>query len=144
MTRFLAVARRFFLGGVVSLLLSLFVLGVSGKAMLNWAMSPNNAAGIFSIFFLVSPIVYLILVVISVIYIRKNGQFAAFHQTQSPITSFFRCLGSDLASPFKCIGNFFAALFNKNAMGRGIMIRRFIGMVFLILFCLAGMGSLLP
>ena len=143
MTRFLAVARRLFLGGVVSLLLSIFVLGIRGKTMLDGAMAHNSIAGFFSIFFLVAPIIYLILVLISTAYIRKHGQFAAVHQQQSPVTSFFRCLGSDLASPFKCIGNFFAALFNKNAMGRGIMIRRFIGMVILILVCLVGMGSLL-
>lgn len=143
MTRFLAVARRLFLGGIVSLLLSIFVLGISGKNLLNSAMAHNSVAGFFSIFFLVSPIVYLIMVLISVAYIRKHGQFAEVHQQQSPVTSFFRCLGSDLASPFKCIGNFFAALFNKNALGREIMIRRFIGMVVLILVCLVGMGLLL-
>lgn len=143
MTRFLAVARRVFLGGLISLLFSLIVLGVKVESMINWVMTHNSMAGFFSVFFLLSPIAYLILVLISVAYVRKHGQFASVHQKQSPIRSFFRCLGSDLASPFKCISNFFAALFNRNALGRGVMIRRFIGMVVLILVCLAGMGSLL-
>ncbi|XCB29622.1 hypothetical protein RQN30_10615 [Arcanobacterium hippocoleae] len=89
MTRVLSVLRRFFLGGFVSLLLSLFLFGIGGKTMLDLAMAHNSMAGIFSIFFLVSPILYLILVLISVAHIRKNGQFAAVHQAQSPVTSFF-------------------------------------------------------
>ena len=144
MTRVLAVFRRAFWGGVVSLLLCLFLFGIDGKSMYNLAMTHNSMEGFFSAYFLISPIMYLILVLISVVYIRKNGQFAAYHQSQSPVITFFRCLGSDLISPFKCIGNFFAALFNRNAMGRGVMILRFFGMVILILTCMAGMGSLLP
>ena len=144
MTRFLAVVRRLFLAGTISLLLSLFLFGVKFSDMMAWATAHNSAQGFFSIFFLVSPILFLVLTIISVIYIRHHGQFAAFHQTQSPVTSFFRCLGHDLVSPFKNIKGFFSALFNKNAMGRGILIFRFFELVVIVLLCLAGMGSLLP
>ena len=70
------------------LLLSKSVLGISGKTMLDGAMAHNSVSGFYSIFFLVAPIVYLILVLISVAYIRKHGQFAAIHQQQSSVTYF--------------------------------------------------------
>ncbi len=143
MTRFLAVIRRLFLAGTISLLLTIFLLGVKFSDMMSLAMAHNSAQGFFSIFFLLSPVLFLLFTIISVIYIRHHGQFAAVHQSQSPVTSFFRCLGSDLMSPFKNIGGFFGALFNKNAMGRGILIFRFVELVIIVLLCLAGMGSLL-
>ena len=143
MTRVLAVLRRILLAGTVSLVFSFIVLGVSGKRMIDLANSHNNIAGIFSLFFLSAPLVYLIMTLLSAIYIRKFGQFAAVHQTQSPVTTFFRCVGSDLVSPFKCIKNFFFAIFSKNVMGKDVIIRRFVGMVILILVCIVGMGSLI-
>ena len=144
MTRFLAVVRRLFLAGTISLLLTLFLFGVKFQDMLSWAMAHNNAQGYFSIFFLASPILFILFTIISVIYIRHHGQFAAVHQQQSPVTSFFRCLGHDLVSPFKNIGGFFGALFNKNAMGRGILIFRFFELVVIVIICLVGVGTLLP
>jgi hypothetical protein len=87
---------------------------------------------------------FLIFTIISVIYIRHNGQFAAIHQQQLPVTSFFRCLGHDLVSSFKNIGGFFSALFNKNVMGRGTLIFRFFVLVVIVVLCLVGVGTLLP
>lgn len=143
MTRVLAVIRRLFLGGTISLLLSLFLFGISWKTMYELAISHNSFAGYFSIFFIVAPVVYLIFVLISVAYIRKHGQFAAVHQSQSKATSFFRCIGSDLASPFKNIKNFVVSLFSKEVTGKSVIIGRFFEMVLLILACMAGIGSLL-
>ena len=143
MTRVLAVLRRLFLGGTVSLLLCLFILGIDANAMFALAKQHNNLAGMFSIFFLAAPIAYVVFTLVSVVYIRKNGQFATVHQSQPWITTLFRCIGSDLASPFKCTLNFFGALFSKKAVGREILVARFLGMLFLIFACLVGMGSLL-
>lgn len=138
MTRFLAIVRRIFWGGTISLLLCIFLFNTGFKTMLNLAIEHNSLQGIFSIFFLLSPILFLLFTIISVAYIRKNGQFAAVHQSQSPVTSFFRCWGHDIIAPFKNIGNFFPTLFNKNAMGRGILIGRFIEMLVLIAVCAIG------
>lgn len=143
MTRFLAIIRRFFWGGTVSLILCLALFGVNFNNMLQLAMSHNSIQGYFSIYFLLSPILFLLFTIISVIYIRHHGQFAAVHQSQSPITSFFRCWGHDIVSPFKNIKGFFMALFSKNVMGKGILIGRFIELVVLVLFCIAGISSLL-
>ena len=143
MTRFLAVIRRLFLAITFSLILSLVLFRVKFSDMLSWAIAHDSVRGFFSIVFLISPILFLVLSIVSVIYIRHHGQFAYVHQTQSPVTSFFRCLGHDLVSPFKNIKNFFAALFNKNAMGRSIFILRFIELVVIILLCVAGIVALI-
>lgn len=143
MTRFLAVIRRLFLGGTVSLLLCLFLFKIDFSRMIELAKAHNSTPGYFSIFFLASPVLFLLFTILSVVYIRHHGQFAAFHQEQSPVTSFFRCLGHDIISPFKNIYNFLGAVFNKNAMGRGILVFRFIELVVLIVICVVGVRSLL-
>lgn len=142
MTRFLAIVRRILWGGTISLLLCIFLFDVSFSSIMGVAHNYTSANGVFAIFFIASPIMYLIFTLISVVCIRRNGQFAAFHQTQSPVTTFFRCWGSDIAAPFKNIGKFFMALFSKNVIGRGILIGRFIEMIILILVCLAGIDIL--
>ena len=111
--------------------------------MLQLALAHNSIQGYFSIYFLLSPLLFLIFTIISVIYIRHHGQFAAVHQSQSPVTSFFRCWGHDIVSPFKNIKDFFMALFSKTVMGKGILIGRFIELVVLVLLCIVGIGSLL-
>ena len=143
MTRFLAVLRRLFLAGTISLMLSLFLFGVKFQDMLTFVKVHNSAQGVFSIFFLASPIMFLLFTIISVIYIRHNGQFATVHQQQSPVTSFFKCFGHDLVSPFKNIVGFFSALFKKNVVGRGILILRFFELVVIVALCFAGIWSLL-
>lgn len=135
MKRFLTVIRRIALAGVVSLIL----LCIAGTTIIDLF----NKHSIAAIFFLVSPLAYLIFVLVSVAYVRKYGQFAETHREHSPVHTVFRCIGSDIASPFKCIGGFFGALFNKNAIGRGVLILRFIGMVVIIFACLVGMGSVM-
>ena len=131
MTRFLAIIRRIFGWGTVFLFLGIFIFGMN-------IASKGSLQGFFAAFFALSPILYFIFTIISVAYIRKHGQFAGIHQEQSPITSFFRCLGHDLAAPFKNIGGFFSALFNKNAVGRKTLIGRFIEMVVMIVICAFG------
>ncbi len=144
MKRFLTIIRRIFLGAIVSLLLCLFLLEIGGNRMIDLAMPPKSFIGVFCLLLIISPIAYILLTIISAAYIRKHGQFAEFHQTQSPVTSFFRCIGHDLASPFVNIKNMFFAIFKKDeTFGRGVIIRRFIGMLVLILFFLAGIGLLL-
>ncbi len=117
----------------------LFLLGVGFQKMLDLALAHNTVQGNFSIFFLLSSVLFLVFTLISVAYIRKHDQFAAVHQEQSPVTSFLRCWGHDIIAPFKNIGNFFGALFHKDAMGRGILIGRFIEMLILIAVCVVGM-----
>lgn len=143
MTRFLAVVRRFFWAGTISLILALTIFGIKFDAMWQLALTHNSVKGWFILFFLLSPILFLILTIVSVIYIRHHGQFADVHRSQSPITSFFRCWGHDIVSPFKNIKNFFGALFDKNAMGREILIGRFIELVVIVLLCIVGLVILL-
>lgn len=131
MTRFLAIVRRIFGWGTVFLFLGIFLVGIN-------IASKGRLQGFFAAFFALSPILYFVFTIISVAYIRKHGQFAEIHQEQSPITSFFRCLGHDLVAPFKNIGGFFSAIFNKNATGRGILIARFIEMIVMIVICAFG------
>ena len=67
MTRVLAVLRRLFLGGSVSLLLCLFILGIDANTMIALAKQHNNLAGVFSIFFLVAPIAYVVFMLVSIV-----------------------------------------------------------------------------
>ena len=135
MKRFLAIVRRIFGWGTIFFLLGLFLCGIKLSA------DTGSIKGFYSGFFVFSPILYLLFAIISVAYVRKKGQFAAVFQEHSPVENFFKCLGTDLAAPFKNIGGFFGALFNKNAMGRGLLIGRFIEMIGIILFC--GLGVLM-
>lgn len=138
MTRILAVVRRVFLGGTVSLLLLIFLFQAGLPDMFHQAAKLGSAQGMFSIFFLSSPIMYLLLVFFSVAYIRKRGQFAAAHQNQPVLVTFLRCCGHDIIAPLKNVRNFISALRNKDAMGRERLIGRFIGMLILIAVCEAG------
>ena len=138
MKRFLAIVRRIFWGGTVSLLLCLFLCRVSFVSMIKMALSHGDIRWIFSVFFTLSPVLFLSFTIISTAYIRHYGQFAAIHREQSPIVSFFRCWWHDLISPFKNVGNFVKALFNKGVIGREIIIVRFIELVILIAVCVTG------
>lgn len=135
MKRFLAIVRRIFGWGTVFLFLGLFLFNISLSS------KQGSLQAFYSGFFVLSPILYFILTIITVAYVRKFGQFADSHREHSPVVNFFQCLGHDLAAPFKNIGGLFGALFNKNAMGRGILIARFFEMVAIILFC--GFGILI-
>ena len=126
MTRFLAIVRRIFGWGTVFLFLGIFIFGIKNA-------SKGSLQSLYATFFTLSPVLYLLSTILSVAYIRKHGQFAGIHQEQSPVTSFFRCLGHDLVSPFVNIGGFFKALINKNVAGRNILIWRFVEMIIMII-----------
>lgn len=152
MTRVLAVIRRIALAGSIALILGAIVFSTSIQEMFKMAMTPTSFKNIFCIFMLLAPIVYIIFNLISAVYIRHHGQFAASHREHPFIVTVFKALGSDLVSPFKNLAGFFTALFNKYPdfipeemakSSRGVSIRRFIGMIILIIFCLAGLISLM-
>lgn len=136
MTRFLAIIRRIFGWGTIFLILGFLIFGIK----LSFA---SSAQTFFTLFFVLSPILFIVFTIISVAYVRKYGQFAASHQDQAPATSFFRCLGHDLWAPFKNIGGLFAGIFNKNAQGRGLLILRFFEMLVIQLICLFGVSVLM-
>ncbi len=136
MTQFLAVIRRFFLGGMVSLIVCFFVADL--RSMIGFAINPNSIQSIFSIFFLTSPILFVLSTIISAAYIRKYGQFALAHQEKPFISTVFLCVGHDIVFPFKNTIGFFGAIFNKNALGRKKLIARFVGTVLLIISCVVG------
>ena len=139
MTRIFAVSRRIFLAGLASLIVLLFIANRDMNELIQAAKELTSLRNGFSLYFVVSPIVYLIMVIVSVIYIRKNGQFAAFQQTQAWITSFIRCIGSDLLSPFKLQVNFLTTRGKKTASGsKSVFTRRFLLSWVLILLCAIG------
>lgn len=117
MTFFLAQIRRFFLTGIVALIALLLWGGKSIGGIVDIGFAANGIVSYFYLLVIASPIMFLISTILSVVYIRKKGQFAAIHQTQSPIVSFFRCLGHDLISPFKNVINFFAVVFGGKVSG---------------------------
>ena len=137
MLRFLAITRRFFLGGIISLIVSLF-LGVDILEVLLNFIPINNFVSLFKVYLIFSPVLYILFVLISVVYIRHFGQFYEIHREKTYFQNIAQCFGSDLCSPFKNIFGFFGALFNKNAMGKGILIFRFIELLLLITFCVIG------
>lgn len=137
MTRFLAIIRRLFLGGIVSLIVCLSI-GIGLKKMFDLCINFFGIRSVYSIFFMSSPILFLLFTFLSATYVRKYGQFAEIHGEQPYITTVFRCLGHDLISPFKNIIQFIGALFNKDAIGRGLLILRFVELVVLVAMCAIG------
>ncbi|SCY57749.1 hypothetical protein SAMN02910371_02849 [Butyrivibrio sp. INlla14] len=89
MTRFLAVIRRLFLAGLVSLCLILLLLRVSFSSLIADAITHSNVREWYSVFFLAAPILYLVVLIISVSYVRKHGQFAAVHASKPYFSSVF-------------------------------------------------------
>ena len=151
MTFFLAQIRRTFLAGCVSFAISV-ILEISPSVFVNNAMSGDGFLRYFSIYILLSPVLFVLSTLISTIYIRHRGQFAEVHKQKPFIISFLQSIGHDLVSPFKNLGGLFTALFRKfpdiipddmkRAMKRKAIFRFFF-MVIVILICLAGVGSFL-
>ena len=137
MKRTLAILRRLFLAGSVSLLIIIFIIGSNIHDLLN--LNSSNIIKIsFSLYFILSPILYLVITIISIIYLRHHGQFALYWQSMLPIVNFFGLLRSDITSPFINIKNSFLAFFSKNVIGRHILIIRFFELLFLIVICIVG------
>ena len=136
MTRFLDVNRRIFGWGTVFLLLLLFsnikVSGSDSKLVIIQAF--------YLLYFLISPILYLLYAIISVAYFRKHGEYEYTFSEHSPFINFFMCLGMDIAAPFKNIGGFIIALIDKTDEERDKRIHRFIEMILFLLLC--GIGLL--
>lgn len=141
MTRILAVLRRLFLGGVVSLVIC-YLKGYNLSNMIVSAQNHNTFEGYFSLYFLMSPFIFAILTLISIFYIRARGQFSFYHQEQSFLVTSLRCIFHDFTSPFRNIMNLIGAIFNHNALGRGIIVFRFIEMVILVIACFGGIHLL--
>lgn len=137
------VLRGLFLAGTASLAVCLLHPRGGGVKLFVLAVMHRLYSGVFSLFFLVSPILYIILVLISVAYKRKNGQPDAADQTQSFFAGIIMCIKSDLAAPFKCIHDLEVELPDDKVSERSIQIRRFIGLVLLIFFCSLGIGTIL-
>lgn len=135
MTRFLDVNRRIFGWGSVFLFLLMFI-----------NIKPSDSGivvikAFYLLYYLISPILYLLFAIISVAYFRKHGEYEYTFSEHSPFTNFFMCLGMDLATPFKNIGGFIIALIDKSAEERDKRIDRFIEMVLFLLLC--GIGLIL-
>jgi len=137
MKRVLAIVRRFFGWGSISFLIFFFFMELKEKPVIGIIQS------LYYLYFVLSPILYLLFAIISVIYFRKSGQFAPVFQEHSPVANFFKCLSTDLIAPFKNIGGFIGALINKESMGRGLLIARFIEMIIVIFFCGIGIFILI-
>ncbi len=136
MTRFLDVNRRISGWGIVFLFLFLYLK--IERSDLDSELAVIQA--FYLLYFLISPILYLLYAIISVAYFRKHGDYEYTFQEHSPFTNFFMCLGMDLAAPFKNIGGFIIALIDKTAEERNKRIHRFVEMMLFLLFC--GIGLL--
>ena len=139
MTRALAIIRRVLLACTITLLVCVCLCKVSFSLMYRTAVAHDNVTGVFCIIFLLSPILYVISTLASVIYIRAEGQFSEVHQEQPFLFTVIRCFVHDLISPFKNILNFISALFNKEAIGREVLIIRFFELVAIVIFCIIGL-----
>lgn len=152
MKRALAVLRRLFGGGTITFILALLVSGKSFGDLISLATEFNGFISVFSIFLLLSPVLYIIFLFISAAYIRKNGYTADCEKARPLIATVFTVLKSDLSSPFRCVWSFLKeGLFGKypdiypedlKKKARRTVILRFLWMIFVILFLLYGLGTL--
>lgn len=139
MTAFLARSRRLFLAGFISLII-IIALGENFAA-------GNSIQTFYYFYFGLSPIIYLVLTLLSALLIRHFGQFAAVHKQHNYFHTFFRAIGSDLVSPFKNLKGFITALVGKYPevmpddmikKSKGVSIRRFIWTIFVLALCAVG------
>jgi len=134
MTRFLDIIRRIFGWGSISYIIVIFCNFLGSKSEI------SDFQAFYLIYFMLSPIFYLLFAVISVAYFRKHGEYEDIFQEHNPFTNFFMCLGMDITAPLNNIIFFFIVLIKKNAEEKNKRIRYFIEMMVLILFC--GIGLL--
>lgn len=101
MLKFLSFIRRTFLGGILSLIV---VVALTFTTFQGIAYPYSYLVGRYFIYFcLASVVLGFVFWILSAIVIRKRGQFAASHQTQSFFTTLIRMLGSDISYPFRFI-----------------------------------------
>ena len=144
MIRFLALIRRIFIGGIVSLLIALLAMKIGILELAQAAKNPAGLKGAFSLFFLISPVCYLIMNLISSIIIRNHVKFAAVHQQKIFMYTVLLALGSDLVFPFKNIAGLFkgdpdTVSDDGKAKGKGKFIVRTIEMGILAAVCIFGL-----
>lgn len=148
---FLAQIRRIFLAGCVTLAIAVF-MDISPSILLNSTVAGHGFSRYFSIYILISPILFVLFTVVSTIYIRRCGQFAEVHKKRPFIVSLLQSVGHDLISPFKNIGGMLKAMFGKwpdvlpDDMKRSMKRHakfRFLFMTLVIIVCFVGIGSFL-
>ncbi|MBQ6362313.1 MAG: hypothetical protein IJJ25_14345 [Lachnospiraceae bacterium] len=144
MLRFLEIIRRIFIGGIVSLLIALIGLRTGIPELALAAKNPAVLKGAFSLFFLISPACYFILILISCVIIRQHVKYAAVHQQKIFMYTVLLVLGSDLVFPFKNIAGLFAG--NKDgsseetgSKGKRRSVIRTVEMVILAGVCIFGL-----
>lgn len=150
--RIFAVSRRAMLIGVISLLVSIFAMHVEFADIISVAWPVNGLYSAILLFFLVSPLLYILLLVCSTAYIRKHGQSAAYQREKLFIVSCISCMISDITSPFRAVKNFLMTMFGKapdnypDAYWRGskrIYTFRLIEMLLFIALCFFGVQIIL-
>ena len=149
MLRFLAVLRRAMLIGVITLIASIIVIKLDYMELVEKAWPVNSLTSGVLLYISISPIAYILSVIVSAVCIRAFGQFAAFHKSKPFLYTCFKTMKSDFTSPFRCIAGFFQALFNKlpgyeylpeelASSGRRTLIIRFIIMILYFALCIFG------
>ena len=149
MLRFLAVLRRSMLIGVVTLIVSIFVIKLDYVELVEKAWPLNSLTAGVLLYISISPIAYLLSVIVSAACVRAFGQSAEFQKSKPFIYTCFGAIKSDLTSPFRCIIGFFQALFNKvpgyeylpeelASNGRRTLIVRFLIMILYFALCVFG------
>lgn len=111
MLRFWAVLRRAMLIGVISLAVSVFAMHVNLMDIVGVAWPISSMYSAILLFFLISPVLYLVFLIISTFLIRRFGQFASTHREKPYIVTLIICLWSDITSPFRAIINFVTTIF---------------------------------
>ncbi|MBR3164931.1 MAG: hypothetical protein IKF16_01995 [Lachnospiraceae bacterium] len=144
MLRFLEIIRRIFIGGIVSLLIVLIGLGTGVPELVLAAKNPAVLKGAFSLFFLISPACYFILLLISCVIIRQHVKYAAVHQQKIFMYTVLLVLGGDLAFPFKNIAGLFQGNKDRSseearAKGKRRAVIRTVEMVILAGVCVFGL-----
>lgn len=152
MKSFLARIRRLFYGGtvalVITMIVSYFTEGMNYFDLWKNGFNLADFSNIFCLFLAITPLAYILFLILSSAFIRIWGQSAIYQQQKPFIYTFFLCVLSDIKSPFKCISGFVVALTNNfpsfypaglRWKSRIISTWRFIWMILIISFCVYGM-----
>lgn len=152
MLRFLAITRRAMLIGILSLIISIFAMHVDISDIIGVAWPINGLYSAILFFFLISPVLYILFLVISTAYIRKHGQSAAIQSEKPFVITMLACLGSDLTSPYRAVKNLIVSLFSKRPDlypeeywegSKRIYLIRFLEMLLFFALCFFGVQIIL-
>jgi len=107
MKKFLALSRRLFLMGTISLVIIVILVCLKYKGLV--FKGSEMIGSYYALFAIASPVIWLLLWIVSAAYIRKFGQSAAYQQT----IKFSKTLGiiikDDITAPFRLIIEQFAS-----------------------------------